>query len=29
MKLYRTDSESMMAPTDAFLYIRGLKTLPL
>ena len=29
MKLYRKDAGSLMAPMDAFLSIRGLKTLPL
>ena len=29
MKLYRTDSESMMAPTNAFLYVRRLKIISL
>lgn len=29
MKLYRKDAGSLMAPMDAFLCIRGLKTLPL
>ena len=29
MKLFRKDAGSLMAPMDAFLCIRGLKTLPL
>ena len=29
MKLYRKDAGMLMAPADAFLCIRGLKTLPL
>jgi len=29
MKLYRKDMGSLMSPMDAFLCIRGLKTLPI